>query len=94
MPVWDGKMESCPRYLSQIKALAEYYDCVNALDATKVQNCPTKTEYDALRTTNVGDIVKAKLYKANKQLCTIIKLGQKTDYGLSIISETKSDDFP
>ena len=93
-PVWDGKPESCPRYLSQIKALAKYYDCRDALDAKEMQNSPTKTEYKALGTTNPNDIAKAKLYMANKKLCAIIMLGQKTDYGLLVISKTKSNDFP
>ena len=59
-----------------------------------MQNCPTKTEYKALETTNPNDIAKAKCYKANKKLCVIIMLGQKTNYGLLVISKTKSEDFP
>ena len=84
-PVWDGKAESCLRYLSQIKGLA-YYDCRDALDAKEMQNCPTKTEHQVLRTTNPNDIAKAYLDKAKKKLCVIIMLGQKTDYGLLVIS--------
>ena len=93
MPVWDGKAESCLRYLSQIEALAKYYNCGDALDATKMLNCPTKSEYDALGTTDPNDIAKAKLYKANKQIHAIITLGQKTDHGLVVIYTTKSKDF-
>ena len=85
----------CPRYLAQIKALGEYYDCGDALDAKKMTlNCPTKTKFNGLGTTDVNDIAKAKLYKANKKFCTIITLGQKTDHGLAVINKTKSDDFP
>ena len=51
-PVWDGKVETCPRYLDQIEALAEYYDCGDALDEVKMlADCPTKSEFDALLST-------------------------------------------
>ena len=93
MPDWDRKAESCPEYLSQIEALMEYQDCGDALDAKEMQNCPTITDYETLGTTNPNDIAKAKLYQANKKLCAIIMLGQKTDNGLSVISKTKSN-FP
>ena len=67
VPVWDGKAESCTRYIVQIKALTEYYDCSDTLDATKMENCLIKSEFIALGTTDTNHIVKAKLYKANKK---------------------------
>ena len=57
-------------------------------------NCPTKAEFDELGATDPNDIAKAKLYKANKKICAIITLGQKTNHGLAVINKTKSDDFP
>ena len=48
--VWDGKAKSCPRYLSQVKALVKYYDCGDALEKVKMRNYPNKTKYDALGT--------------------------------------------
>ena len=68
-PIWDGKAESYPRYLGQIKALAEYYDCGDALDSVEMlSNCPTKSEFDAIKvgTTDLTELAKVKLYKANK----------------------------
>lgn len=96
-PVWDGKAETCARYLDQIEALAEYYDCGDALDSVKMLSmCPTKAEYDALAptTTDATELAKVKLYKANKRICAIITLGQKSDYGMSVVKKTKSADFP
>ena len=96
-PIWDGKAESCSRYLDQIEALAEYYDCGDALDSIKMlANCPTKTEFDAFAvgTTDPTELAKIKLYKANKRKCTIITLGQKSDYGMLVIKKTKTKDFP
>ena len=68
MPVWDRKFKTCPRYLDQIKAFAEYYNCFDALDSVKVQNCPTKIQFDAIAvgTTDPMEIARLKIYKANK----------------------------
>ena len=66
---WDGKAELCPRYIAQIKALAEHYNCGNALNATKMAKCLTKREFDALETTDLNYIAQVKLYKANKNVC-------------------------
>ena len=96
-PVWDGKTETCSRYLEQIEALADYYDCSGAIDLLKMLSmCLTKAEYDAISstTTDPGELVKVKIYKANKRICAIITLGQKSDYGISVIRKTKSKDFP
>ena len=96
-PVWDGKAETCARYLEQIEALAEYYNCGDALDSVKMMaECPTKAEFDAISstTTDPVELAKLKLYKANKRICAIIVLGQKSDYGISVVKKTKSKDFP
>ena len=39
VPKWDGKEESCPIYLAKIHLLAEYHNCVDALDKTEMQKC-------------------------------------------------------
>ena len=96
-PVWDGKAETCPRYLDRIEALAEFYNCGNALDSVKMlSDCPMKSEFDAIlsTTTDSVELAKIKLYKENKRLCSIITLGQKMDHGLFVMKKTKSDDFP
>ena len=96
-PVWDGKAERCSRYLDQIEALAKYYNCGNALDSVKMlAECPTKAEFDAisLMMMDAAELAKLKLYKANKRICAIITLGQKSDYEMSLVKKTKSNDFP
>ena len=60
--------------MDQIKALAEYYDCGDALDSVKMLfDYPTKLEFNAIKvgTTDPTKLVKVKLYKANKPICTI-----------------------
>ena len=96
-PIWDGKVETCPRYLDQIEALAKYYYFGDALDEVKMlADGPTKSEFDALSSTSKdpAELAKIKLYKANKRLCVIITLGQKMDHGLSVLKKIKTDDFP
>ncbi len=95
IPKWDGRAQTCPRYLSQLVALAEYHDCGDAMDEVEMVNCPTKTEYGAIidKTANPG-LAKATLYKANKRMCAIITLGQGSDYGLALMEKTKETDFP
>ena len=70
-PVWDGNAKTCPRYLDQIEALAEFYNCGDALDSVKIlSDCPPKSEFDAISSTmtDPAELVKIKLYKANKRL--------------------------
>ena len=95
IPKWDGRAETCPRYLSQLGALAEYHDCGNAMDETEMNNCPTRTQYVAIsdKTVTPG-LEQATLYKANKRICAIITLGQGSDHGLAMMEKTKSPDFP
>ena len=45
---WDGKSESCPRYLVKITALAEYCYCGEALDKTEMIKCPGITQFTIL----------------------------------------------
>ncbi len=46
VPKWDEKKESCPRYLAKLKALAEYYNCEDALDeGTMMSECPEESMF-------------------------------------------------
>ena len=97
MPKWDGKADTCARYITHIQALAEYHECGDALDETEMVNCPTKTEYMTLKgksTSTDDEKEKINLYKANKRMTAIMTLGQSSDHGISMIERTKSDDFP
>ncbi len=38
-------------YLAQISALAEYYDCGDAMDSTSMADCLTKSEFELLQPT-------------------------------------------
>ena len=54
VPKWDGKEESCPRYLAKLKALAEYYNCGDALDeGIMMSECPDESEFKSLQTQSV-----------------------------------------
>ena len=81
IPKWDGKSETCPRYLVQVEALAKYYECGEAIDETDMANFPKKSEYAALDLTLTDDKAKAKLYKQNKRICAIMVLGKGSDHG-------------
>ena len=97
MPKWDGKAETCPRYITHISALAEHYDCGDAMDKTEMANCPTKSEYMTIKgKTNPSDDEKERisLYKQNKRMTAIMVLGQESDHGIAMIDNTKNDDYP
>lgn len=95
IPKWDGKTDTCSMYMAQVVALAEYYDCGDAMDKVAMANCPTKSEYDALGSNPTGDALKkAVLYRQNKRMCAILTLGQGSNHGLAVIKKTVSDDFP
>ena len=51
VPKWDGKVDSCAMYLAQVSALAEYYDCGDAMDLTSMTHCPTKSKFELLQPT-------------------------------------------
>ena len=94
IPKWDGKSETCPRYLVQVEALTKYYECGEAMDETDMANCPTKSEYAVLDLTQISGKAKAKFYKQNKRICAIMVLGQGSDHGLAVIQETKTPNHP
>ncbi len=78
VPKWDGKEESCPRYLAKLKALAEYYNCGDVLDeGTMTSECPEESKFKSLHTNSVlsdDEKKKVMLYKQNKCLCAVILL--------------------
>ena len=97
MPKWDGKAETCPRYITHITALAEHYDCGDAMDESEMVNCPTKAEYMTLKgKTSPSDDEKERisLYKQNKRMTAIMVLGQQSDHGIAMVDNTKCDDHP
>ena len=93
-PKWDGKQESAGRFLLKFCAMAEYYDCGDALDPTLMSGMVTKSEYDALDQTTTDGKEKAKLWRDNKRLCAIFVLGQDSDHGLALHEKTVTNDFP
>ncbi len=60
-PKRDGKQDLAARYLLKFGAMAEYYDCVDALDPTKMATMVTKSQYDALDQSMNDGKEKAKL---------------------------------
>ena len=96
IPRWDGKEGSCSTYMAVLEAIAEYQDCEDAFDTNAMRNCPTKSEYDALAatTTDVGEMARRSLWKANKKMCAFFTLGQDSALGLAVIQKTKTVDFP
>ena len=48
VPKWDGEADTCPRYLMQLCATAEYYSCGDAMNADKMRALPTESQYENL----------------------------------------------
>ena len=94
IPKWNGKQDSFARYYAKVHALAVYYDCGDAFDVAKMVKLPKKSEYDALDLTKDSDKELAALYNANKQMCTLIVLGQDLDHGLAMINRTLTPEYP
>jgi hypothetical protein len=93
---WDGKVETCLRYLAKIRALAEYYCCGDALDKMEMTNFLNKTEFKSLVASSMRTDDKRKkihLYKQNKSLCAIITLGKDGDHSLAAIWRTVVKDM-
>ena len=96
-PKWDGKASTCPRYLDHVESLAVFHDCGDAFDKTTMANCPKKSEFDILMgqsTKTDDDKEKINLYKQNRRMCAILKLGQESDHGLAIVKKSVSVDHP
>ena len=92
VPKWDGRTESCPRYLVQLEALSGYYGCRDVLDETAIVNFPTKAAYTALDKADDVNKPAIGLYQSNKNMVAIMTLGQGSDHGLAVIKKTKSVD--
>ena len=69
-PKWDGKNNATGRYLSQLEATAEYYDCGGILDPAIA--IPTKPVYDTLTDANDANGTRRKLFKNNQRICAMI----------------------
>ena len=72
----------------------EVYDCSDALDKIVMGNLPTKTKYNALDATKPDDVKTALVYKQNRKVCAIMRLGQQINQGMTLILKYKSKDFP
>ena len=95
VPKWDGAQDTCARYIAQVMALSEYYDCGDAMDSVAMGNCPTKTEYEVIGANPSGnDLKRSLLWRQNKRMCAILTLGQASDHGLAVIQKTVTADFP
>jgi hypothetical protein len=96
IPKWDGKRGRYPQYCFKTKALAVIQKCSDALNESKMVNCPTQAKYDDLdQTSTTPDVIeKISLWKQNDMLAGYIALGQDGLDGIDVIEETISKDFP
>ena len=85
-PKWDGQAELLGRYLGQVKAITEVYDCGDALDKTAMGTCPTKTEYEELDTTKPVDVQKALLYRQLHVHTSLVLVSELGFYSRLVLS--------
>jgi len=81
-------------YVSKIEAYAKFMGIGDALDPVLMVNCPTKLEFAVIDITSPTSMPLVELYKANKNLCAIIALGQGKSHGIDLLGKTKNDDYP
>jgi hypothetical protein len=96
IPCWDCTRDSYSTYSFKINALCSVLKCSDALNPTKMANCPTQSEYDLLDQ-NSADLVvqdKIKIWKANDILTGYFLLGQDGTTVVNAIKETMNDEFP
>jgi hypothetical protein len=67
IPRWDGTRESYSTYSFKINALCSVLKCSDALNPTKMANCPAQSEYNLLDQNSIDPVVqgKIKICKAN-----------------------------
>ena len=97
VPKWDGKKETAGTYLDKLKSTVMYYNAGDTMDETAMQNCPTKSEYDALlalTNPNPGEQTKIALWKANNRVMAIIMLGNDKAHAVAMAKATQTADFP
>ena len=96
IPRWDGTRESYSTYSFKINALCSVLKCSDALNPTKMANCPTQSEYDLLDQTSTDPAVtnRIKIWKANDILAGYFSLGQDGTTGVDAIKETMNDEYP
>lgn len=87
VPKWDGKVETCMRYLAQITALVKFYNFSNTVDATIMATCLVKLEFNMIdpSANNLGEVLLRKLNNANKCILVIMTLGINSNHGLVVI---------
>jgi hypothetical protein len=76
---WGGKAKFLGRYLDQVEAIVKVYHCRDTLDFIAIGYCPTKTEYDSLDLMKPDQDQNSLLYKQNRRVSTILRLGQQTN---------------
>ena len=95
-PTWDGERSTFSNWEFKFRAVVASANCSDALDATRMTSCPTKTEYDLLDklSTDPAVIAKIKLYKENDFVAGYFALGQNSQAGINAIKSTKSPAYP
>jgi hypothetical protein len=76
--------------------LSSVLNCTDALNPTKMANCPTQSEYDLLDQSSADPAVqnKIKIWKKNDIFAGYFSLGQDGTTWVDAIKETMSDEFP
>ena len=73
---WDRKAKNFGVYVSKIEEYAKFMGIGDALDPLMMANCLTISEFVVIDITNHTNMPLVELYKASKNLCVIIALGQ------------------
>ena len=96
LPKWDGERDTFAQYYDDLVSVLLVYECEEAIDGSKMAECPTKAQYDSYDATSVTPSVIAmkKLYVANERAVAIIQLGQASAIGKAEVKITKDSDFP
>jgi hypothetical protein len=96
IPCWDGTRDSYSTYSFKINTLCSLLKCSDALNPTKMANCPMQSEYDLLDQNSADPVVqgKIKIWKANDILAGYFSLAQDGTTGVDTIKETMDDEFP
>lgn len=88
IPSWNGSPETAGIYCEKLIATVEVKGYGDALDESKMQGLPTKTEYDTLDATN--DATEIAKFEMNKKVMAMIVLGQESAQGMAAINKTKT----
>jgi hypothetical protein len=96
IPHWVGTRDTYSTYSFKINALCSVLKFSDALNPTKMANCPTQSKYDLLDQNSANPVVqdKIKIWKANDILAGYFSLGQDGTTGVDAIKETMNDEYP